>query len=110
MARKGVKAVLVLPVAVGNPDGNELRVLLSPDRLAGVEGQADRLAVQFRLSRSTCYTGTRKKRKAVVVAFRSIPAGATADGEILHVFRQEPANDGDWDLAARGRTIYLFVT
>src|ERR1700761_1553866 len=50
-----VEAELVLPVAVGNPHRHELRVLLSPDRLAGVESQTNGFAVQFRLGRGARY-------------------------------------------------------
>src|SRR3984893_5209695 len=52
-ARKGggvvVEAELVLPVAVGDPDVDEVRVFRAPDRLGSVHGQTDRLGVKFDL-------------------------------------------------------------
>jgi hypothetical protein len=42
-----VEAKLVLPVAPGDPDVDEVGVLRSQKRLAGVEGQTDRFAVEL---------------------------------------------------------------
>src|SRR5207237_740114 len=42
-----VEAELVLPVAVGNPEIDEVRVLRTPDRLGGVEGQTDRFRIEL---------------------------------------------------------------
>src|SRR3954469_14542069 len=44
-----VEAELVLPVAIRNPDVDEVRVFRTRERLAGVEGQADRFAVELDL-------------------------------------------------------------
>src|SRR6187402_111949 len=46
-----VEAEFVPPQAVSHPDVDIVGVLRTPDRLAGVEGQADRLAVDFHLRR-----------------------------------------------------------
>ena len=77
-----VEAELVLPVAPGNPDGHELSVLRSPDRLAGVEGQTDRLAVEFGLGGSAT---AGQSERLVLVALRSIETSATADGEFTGI-------------------------
>src|ERR1700712_1471884 len=44
-----IEAELVLPVAIGDPDVNEVRVLRARKGLAGVEGQTDRFAIEFGL-------------------------------------------------------------
>src|SRR6266702_1161307 len=49
--RRGVmiEAELVLPVAVGDPDIDKVRIFRAPDRLGSVHGQTDRLGVEFDL-------------------------------------------------------------
>src|SRR4030081_1458638 len=42
-----IEAELVLPVAIGDPDVDEVRVLRAPEGLGGVEGQTDRLRVEL---------------------------------------------------------------
>src|ERR1700754_4086008 len=42
-----IEAELVLPVAIGDPDVDEMRVLRAPDGFGGVEGQTDRLRVEL---------------------------------------------------------------
>src|SRR5260370_31840618 len=44
-----IEAELVLPVAVGNPEVDEVRVFRADKGLAGVKRQTDRLAVEFGL-------------------------------------------------------------
>src|SRR5215203_3443995 len=44
-----IKTELVLPVAIGDPEVDEVRVLRAHEGLAGVERQTDRLAVEFGL-------------------------------------------------------------
>ena len=44
-----VEAEFVLPVAVGHPEVNEVRVFRAPHSLAGIERQADRFAVELDL-------------------------------------------------------------
>ena len=44
-----VETELVLPVAPGDPQVHEVGVLRTQNRLGGVEGKADRLAVEFGL-------------------------------------------------------------
>src|SRR6202047_2000392 len=78
-----VETELVLPVAPGNPHVDEVSVLRTPDRLAGVEGQTDRLAVQLGLGRHD------PGKRSVRVTLRSVPASATADCEKLPVRREE---------------------
>jgi hypothetical protein len=46
-----IEAELVLPVAVGDPDVDEVGELRTPDRLRGVEGQTDRLGVELNRGR-----------------------------------------------------------
>ncbi len=61
-------------------------VLRSPHQLAGVKRQTDRLAVDFRLG----VVGRRKRISAVcAAAFRTVEAGAAADGEVLQVLGKE---------------------
>src|SRR5438270_7724686 len=45
-----IKAELVLPVTVGNPDVNEVRVLRAHEGLAGVTCQTDRFGVELSLA------------------------------------------------------------
>src|SRR3984885_2211565 len=78
-----VETELVLPVAIGNPSGHELRVLRTPEGLGSIEGQTDRFAVQLGLARGACNTDTGADQRGVRVTLRSIPASATADGEIV---------------------------
>src|SRR6202163_1375385 len=78
-----VETELVLPVAPGNPHVDEVSVLRTINRLAGVEGQTDRLAVQLGLG------GHDPDKRSVRVTLRSVPASTTADCEKLHVRRQE---------------------
>src|SRR5262245_66092706 len=42
-----VETELVLPVAVGHPDVDKVRIFRTPHRLRGIEGQADRLGVEL---------------------------------------------------------------
>src|ERR1700730_3338785 len=84
-----IEAELVLPVAIGNPDVNEVRLLRACEGLAGVESQTDRFAVQFGLAGGAEASDTGPGQRSVRVTLRSVPASATADGEVLHVFRQE---------------------
>src|SRR5712671_4726459 len=54
-----IEAELVLPVAIGNPDVHIVGPFRTPDRLGGVEGQADRLRIELNLGsedivRDTC--------------------------------------------------------
>src|ERR1700694_2846373 len=56
-----VEAELVLPVAIGNPHVNEVRVFRTGEGLAGVEGQADRLAVELCLGGGAELTRARKE-------------------------------------------------
>src|ERR1700730_2904500 len=44
-----IEPELVLPVAKGAPDVNEVRVFRAPDRLGSIHGQTDRLGVEFDL-------------------------------------------------------------
>src|ERR1700694_4659773 len=60
-----VEAELVLPVAIGNPDVNEVRVLRACEGLAGVKRQADRFAVELGLGSGAEPTRTRKEGKTV---------------------------------------------
>src|ERR1700685_1552628 len=84
-----IKTELVLPVAVGNPGGHELGVLLAPERLAGVEGQTDRFAVQRGLGCGSGIAGGACDKRSVLVALRAVPASTTADREILHALGEE---------------------
>src|SRR5882757_4327478 len=84
-----IEAELVLPVAVGNPEVDEVGVLRADEGLGGVEGQTDRFRVELGLGGGAEPSGTGKSRKAVRVALGSIPAGAAADREVLHVLGQE---------------------
>src|SRR5580704_12395490 len=81
--RRGVviEAELVLPVAVGDPQVDEVRVLRTHDRLAGVEGQTDWFAVELGLGGVAEPSDTGKRRQAVGVTLGAIPGQATADGE-----------------------------
>src|SRR5438445_6724679 len=84
-----IKTEIVLPVAIGDPEVDEMRVLRTHEGLAGVERQTDRLAVELGLGGGTEPADARKCRQAVGITLRSIPAGAAADREVLHVRRQE---------------------
>src|ERR1700751_522849 len=46
-----IEAELVLPVAIGNPDVDEVGELRTPDRLRGIEGQTDRLGGELHSGR-----------------------------------------------------------
>ena len=89
-----VKAELVLPVAPGDPQIDKVGVLRSHERLAGVEGQTDRFAVELCLGCGAEGARTRIERKAVGVTLGSIETGATADGEELRLGRQGAALEG----------------
>src|SRR5262245_34070615 len=84
-----VEAELVLPVAVGNPEIDEVGVLRSPYCLAGVEGQTDRLAVELNCGAGAERTRTEAGEWIVLVTLLAVPGSAAADREILHVLRQE---------------------
>src|SRR6201987_372382 len=52
-----VLAELVLPVAVGDPNVDEVGVFRAPDRLGSVQGQADRLGGEFDLGAENVVRG-----------------------------------------------------
>src|SRR5271166_5220997 len=64
-----IEAELVLPVAVGNPDVDEVGELRTPDRPRGVEGQTDRLGVELN-------RGGRAGKRSVLATLVAIPGGA----------------------------------
>ena len=64
-----VEAELVLPVAVGHPEIDEVRVLVTPDGLPGVEGQTDRFAVELDLGRGARTGQAGERGKAVESPF-----------------------------------------
>jgi len=75
--RRCGRGELVLPIAIGNPYIDEVRVFRSPEGLAGVEGQTDGFAVEFRLVAVLNLPTPSDKRE--FVTFRSVPASTTAD-------------------------------
>src|SRR5271155_4683165 len=75
-----------LPVAIGNPDINEVRVLRTREGLAGIERQTNRFRVELGLG---CGSATEDPKWFVLIAFWAVPSKATADREELHVFGQE---------------------
>src|ERR1700712_1460631 len=81
-----VEAELVLPVAIGHPDVDEVRVLLAQEGLAGVKGQSDRFTVELGLGRRAA---TEASKGLVLVSFWSVPARTATDGEELQVLGQE---------------------
>src|ERR1700755_387225 len=77
-----VDAELVLPIAVGNPDVDEVAVLISPHGFGGVERQTDRLRVE--LDR-----GLGAGKRIVLISLFTIPGETAADRPELHAFGQE---------------------
>src|SRR5206468_9269968 len=84
-----VEAELVLPVAIGDPEVDEVRILRAHESLAGIERQTNRFAVELGLGSGAESPRTRECRKTIRVTLGSIPAGAAADREELHAGRQE---------------------
>src|SRR5258708_30949152 len=79
-----IKSELVLTAAICPRDIDEVTVFGSPQQLAGVKRQPDRLAVQLGLGRNVAWDGQIGAR-----SLRSVPASTTADGKILKAFGQE---------------------
>src|SRR5882757_8259387 len=88
--RRGVviEAELVLPVTIGNPHIDEVRIFRAPDRLGSVHGQADWLGVEFDLG-GEHLIGREERQRLGIRALPAIPSQTTADREVLHVLGQE---------------------
>src|SRR5258708_1989124 len=84
-----IETELVLPVAIGNPEVDEVRGFRADEGLAGVKRQTDRFAVELGLGRGAEAADTKSGERLVLIALRSIPGGAAADRPELHVLWQE---------------------
>src|ERR1700712_314459 len=85
-AGRMVEAELVLPVAIGHPDVDEVRILFAHEGLAGVEGQSDRFAVELGLGRRAAAEAS---KGLVLISFWSVPPRTAANGKELQVLGQE---------------------
>src|SRR3978361_840181 len=72
-----IETELVFPVAIRDPDVHVVRVLRTPDHLAGIEGETDRLAVDLRLGLGVSHRI--EGQRVGLVALRPVESGSAAD-------------------------------
>src|SRR5579864_4010608 len=77
-----VQPELILPIAVRNPEIDEVGIFRPPERVAGIEGQANGFGIQCRHGRRTHYW-------ILFIAFWTLPGCAAADRPESHGLRQE---------------------
>src|ERR1700749_4461933 len=70
-----VQTVLVLPIAISNPNIDKVGICRAPSHLARIERQANRLGKNFR----GCLIA--RGKRTILATLRTIKAGTTADCE-----------------------------